>query len=466
MRVVELFCGAGGMSLGLKRAGFDVAAAYDSWPAAMAVYRENHPEQKTMLRPLRIPRNRARGPKVADVGDLLELVPTLLDLDADMIAGGPPCQDFSKAGKRVEGTRADMTLAFAALIAVARPQWVLMENVKEVTNSKAWQRARAILKRSGYGLSEMLLDAAQHGVGQQRVRFILVGRLGEEDGFLNDVLELPKKAPRTTVRDVLGDDVGVHPGPGYPEEARAYYLRTYRNRRAVWSIDEPCKTITRKAGYRNGEHTPHPSDTTDASRAPLLTWEQLAMLQGFPPGWKWGEAKGDRNLMVANAVPAPLAEAIGRAILARHRGDTIPEIEGKFVKWLKAKKGYSGPVLRNRVSQVRRARRLLKGRILADPDQEQALLQRTKKFMALGTTVRSDLLSALALHAEWRNPPVPFDPDVPESFDDEDDRDWRATPSKTGETEVEELDERQEQSPAKLRSLIERLQRRAAVATE
>lgn len=465
MRVVELFCGAGGMSLGLKRAGFDVAAAYDSWAPAMTVYRNNLPEQKTLLRPLRIPRNRARGAKVADVGDLLELVPTLLDLDVDMIAGGPPCQDFSKAGRRIEGTRADMTLAFALLIAAARPEWVLMENVKEVTKSKAWQRARTILKRSGYGLSEMKLDASQYGVGQLRVRFILVGRLGEEDGFLNDALELPKNAPRTTIRDVLGDNVGVHPGPGHPEEVRAYYFRTYSKRRAVWSIDEPCRTITRKAGFRNGEHIPHANDTMDASKAPLLTWEQLAMLQGFPAGWQWGKSKGDRNLMIANAVPAPLAEAIGRAILARQRGDTIPEIEGKFAKWLKAEKGYSGAVLRNRVSQVRRARRLLKGRILADPDQEQALLQRTKKFMTLGTTVRSDLLSALALHAEWRNPPLPFDPDVPEAIDDEDDRDWRVT-SKTGEVDIDELDDGKDQSPATLRSLTERLQRRAAAITE
>lgn len=422
MRVAEVCCGAGGMSLGLKRAGLEIVAAFDSWPKALAVYRGNFPEPKTLLR--KMPRFRGRHARSADLGDLLGLVPYLLDLNVDLIAGGPPCQDFSKAGKQIEGTRADMTLAFAALIAIVRPQWILMENVEEVVKSRAWQRARRILKRAGYGLSEQVLNASQFGVGQRRRRFIAIGRLGEEDGFLTEAVTRPDDAPHTTVRDILGGDVGVHPGFGHPDAARAFFCHTFSGRRGVWSVDEPCPTITRNSGGKVGsKYKPHAKDTTDARKTEPLTWEQLAALQGFPRDWRWNTTMGARNLMIANALPPPVSEAIGRAILARHRGDSIPALETGFIGWLMAEKGYAGPTLRNRCSQVNRARRLLKGRILADLDLELAMLQRTKEFMTLNPSVRSDLLGALSLHAEWRaSLRAPIVMDVDDADDGEEDR--------------------------------------------
>uniref|UniRef100_A0A9E7ZPY6 DNA (cytosine-5-)-methyltransferase n=1 Tax=Bosea sp. NBC_00436 TaxID=2969620 RepID=A0A9E7ZPY6_9HYPH len=426
MRVAEVCCGAGGMSLGLRRAGMEIAAAYDIWPEALAVYRDNFPRKPTLLRPP--PGFRGHHARSSDLGDLLRFVPTLMPMTIDLIAGGPPCQDFSRAGRGEEGDRANMTVAFAMLIAVIRPEWLLFENVQDAVRSTAWKRARLILQRAGYGLSEMKLDASQHGTGQKRTRFIVVGRLGEIDGFLNTVLEKPKKAPRTSVRDILGDDVGVHPGGGYPEETRAYFMRPFKGGQGVRSIDEPCPTIIRSARDRASDgYVPHKKDLAPADSVPSLSWQQLAELQGFPASWNWSGAKTvrDRDIMIANALPAPLAESIGRAILARHKGDSVPELESGFIGWLMAEKGYAGATFRNRCSQVNRARRLLKGRIFANVDTELAMLQRTKEFVRLNTTVRSDLLGALSLHAEWR---TSLRPSVELDIDDFDDGENRSAP--------------------------------------
>lgn len=438
MQVVEICCGAGGLSLGLRRAGMDIVAAYDTWAEALAVYRDNFPKKATLLRP---PSGlRGHHARSSNLGDLLNFVPTLMPMAIDMIAGGPPCQDFSPAGAQEEGERADMTLGFAMLIAVVRPEWLLFENVENAADSTAWRRAKSVFRRAGYGLSEMFLDASQHGAGQKRTRFIVVGRIGEVDGFLNATLEKPKEAPRTSVRDILGDDVGVHPGGGHPERTRVYFMRPFKGGQGVRSIDDPCPTIIRSARDRASPgYDPHKKDLAPAKGIPSLSWQQLAQLQGFPASWDWSGATTvkDRDVMIANAVPVPLAEAIGRAILARHQGESIGKLEIGFIEWLSVKKGYVGATLRNRCSHLNRARRILKGRVLADPDAERVLLQRTKKFMNLSTTVRSDLLGALGLHAEWR-----------------------ASLRTLVTMNNDDFDDRVDQSPTTLRRLTERLRER------
>src|SRR5688500_12068682 len=101
MRVVDLFCGCGGMSLGFLQAGYEVAAAFDNWKAAVTVYQANfkHPIYEL------------------DLSDS-EVTTLITTFNPEMIIGGPPCQDFSSAGKRDEsGKRADLTIRFAEIIA-------------------------------------------------------------------------------------------------------------------------------------------------------------------------------------------------------------------------------------------------------------------------------------------------------------------------------------------------------------
>jgi len=208
MRVIEVFCGAGGMSLGLKRAGFQIDLCIDFWREAFGVYRRNIKSRFLLAR--------GTGHTVrADLSQLLTIVPAALLRRCDMVAGGPPCQDFSSSGSRIEETRADLTLAYAIFVATLRPRWVLMENVPEARSSNAYARARTILKRSGYGLAEKVLDMSLYGVPQARERFIVIGRLDEADGFLESALRAAANDRPMSVRDLLGDDVGVHPGGGH-----------------------------------------------------------------------------------------------------------------------------------------------------------------------------------------------------------------------------------------------------------
>lgn len=139
VRAVELFAGAGGMSLGLIRAGFKLVQAYDSWAPAVDVYRRNvghHVWQH-------------------DLKDIFHVGPMLAALAPDIIVGGPPCQDFSPAGERMEGERAALTRAFAMLVCISRPRWFVMENVPQAAGSRAWEDARAMLAKAGYGLTEL-----------------------------------------------------------------------------------------------------------------------------------------------------------------------------------------------------------------------------------------------------------------------------------------------------------------------
>lgn len=393
MRAVELFCGAGGMGLGLKKAGFDLVQAYDAWQPAVEAYRKNV------------------GPHawVMDLKDIYKVGPMVAALAPDIIVGGPPCQDYSSAGKNIEGENAGMTRAYAMLVCIARPRWFVMENVSRASRSQAWAEARAMLVKAGYGLSECKLDAAFHGVPQSRKRLFVVGRLGETDGFLDSALMAARSERAMTVRDMFG--LGIKD---------AFYVHPrFPGKKGVWSATEPAPTV--RGSYRRPmpeSYQPHPDDASliqcgefcpadpVPTGAATLTQEQVARIQGFPVGWEWSTAgSGDIDQMIANAVPSPLAEAIGRVILARENGETIPEIQGRFLQWLRLR-GRSGQSSRNVKSQLHRARRLLGGRTFADMAAEVAALEAAEGFIDLPTRLKSDLRAALRLHAEWRQETV------------------------------------------------------------
>ena len=119
MEIVDLFSGCGGLSLGFQNAGFKILAAFDKWEPAVKVYKDNfdHPIYDT------------------DLGseEGLEFVKSM---KPQMIIGGPPCQDFSSAGKRDETLgRADLTISFANIVSEAKPEWFVMENVERITKS-------------------------------------------------------------------------------------------------------------------------------------------------------------------------------------------------------------------------------------------------------------------------------------------------------------------------------------------
>ena len=295
MRLVDLFCGAGGMSLGFSEAGFEVAAAFDSWESALEVYRANQSHEAFLL----------------DLSDVDLSIQKLKALSPEAVAGGPPCQDFSSAGHRTEGRRAGLTEAFAEIAAAVSPKLIVMENVQRAQSSQAYAYARTVLQKAGYLLFEQVLDASRCGVPQRRKRFFMVAARARCFPEAMDSRVRLKMAERPlTVREHLGSELGVE-----------FYFHPPLNyiRRGVISIDEPAPTVrgafSKKAppGYRR-----HPRDAADPAEARGLTLRERARLQTFPKEWNWLEERLTQTalgLMVGNAVPPALARFVGECAL-------------------------------------------------------------------------------------------------------------------------------------------------------
>lgn len=154
-------------------------------------------------------------------------------------------------------------------------------------------------------------------------------------------------------------------------------------------------------GSAPGLSNPHPDDPVPVGEAAILTQDQVARIQGFPEGWNWGDATSrDIDQLIANALPSPLAEAIGVAILARDAGRSAPIVEGGFMQWLR-QRGRSGQSSRNTKSQCNRARRLLGGRTFTSLALEIEALEAIEDFQKLEARTQSNLRAALRLHVAW-----------------------------------------------------------------
>ena len=293
MKVVDLFCGCGGLSLGFQKAGYEILAAYDNWDEAITVYHNNfnHPVIKQ------------------DLSDVEQTVVEIEKYNPEMIIGGPPCQDFSSAGKRDENNgRGDLTVSYAKIVTSIKPEWFVMENVDRILKTGKLVEARNIFKDCGYGLTETVLNASFCGVPQRRKRFIMIGHLGEKDDFMSDVLEKRQASKEMTVSDYLGNQIDIK-----------YYYRHPRSyaRRGIFSIDEPSPTIRgvnrpMPAGYKL--HPTDPVTSLDGIRS--LTTLERSMIQTFPKDFKFIGTKTGMEQMIGNAVPVNLAKYVGDSIMA------------------------------------------------------------------------------------------------------------------------------------------------------
>jgi DNA (cytosine-5)-methyltransferase 1 len=299
MKAVDLFCGCGGMSLGFQNAGIEIIAAFDNWDPAINIYRDNFQHA------------------VYDI-DLNSdnAVEQIRMLNPEMIIGGPPCQDFSIAGNRNMGERANLTIRFANIVSEVRPTWFVMENVYNIERMPILPKAQKIFKNAGYGLTVRILNASHCGVPQARRRFFMVGLLGAKDNFLGRALDLPQTKLPMTVRDYLDDAL----------QTQFYYMhpRSY-NRRGVFSIDEPSATIRGvnrpiPQGYKM--HRGDKADPKDGGVRELTTKER-SYLQTFPDGFLLEGKKTDVEQAIGNAVPVKLAEYVAQRIIdySRQKGE-------------------------------------------------------------------------------------------------------------------------------------------------
>lgn len=290
MNAVDLFAGCGGLSLGFQMQGFNIVAAYEWWDAAVNCYSANfsHPVFK------------------ADLSDTTESVKTIRPFNPQIIIGGPPCQDFSHAGKRIEAGRAELTDAYAEIVAAIKPSLFVMENVDRARNSHAYESARKIFKEAGYGLTEVVLDASLCGTPQKRKRFICFGKQGEDDGFALEAFMKGQSSQPMTLRDYFGDSLGFE-----------YYYRHPRNynRRAIFSIDEPAPTMRGVNRPVPKGYPGHPNDACPVSESlHALTTSERALIQTFPKDFKWVGSKTDVEQMIGNAVPVNLAQYVARVV--------------------------------------------------------------------------------------------------------------------------------------------------------
>ena len=291
MRVVDLFCGSGGLSLGFEKAGFNIVAAFDKWDAALHVYNANF----------------KHGASPMDLTDVDCCVEIISALSPDMIIGGPPCQDFSSAGKRDEDNgRGDLTVNFAEIVSTIKPTVFVMENVDRIVKTNKLVEAKRIFKGAGYGLSCSILDASYCGVPQKRKRFFMVGVLGEQDGFLDKDIDAGMSERPMTVRDYFGTSLGIE-----------YYYRHPRSyaRRGIFSIDEPSPTV-------RGVNRPMPSGYVIHDNDPVrskdgirpLTTKERSLIQTFPEEFHFEGSKTDIEQMIGNAVPINLAKYVASVV--------------------------------------------------------------------------------------------------------------------------------------------------------
>ncbi len=377
-KAVDLFAGCGGLTLGFRNAGIEVIAGFENWDVAVNCYRENfrHPVYKFDL---------------SDVAGATEIIRTL---SPDIIIGGPPCQDFSQAGKRIEAGRASLTSAFAQIVTNIMPRFFVMENVDRAAQSANYAYARSLFKEAGYGLTERVLDACLCGVPQRRKRFFCIGSLNREDGFLNDCLDKHLSEKEMTLREYFGNSLDF-----------TYYYRHPRNysRRAIFSVDEPAPTMRGMNRPVPKGYTGHPNDACELNEnIRALTTLERALIQTFPADYKWIGNKTDTEQMIGNAVPVKLAEFVANALLEHIdacREKENVDFDG-FRHWLETEEDYAGRTVGDILSRLKRANGIFPF------DKENAMiylyyLDNEQAFCELSKTVKSQIRKAVNLYIAY-----------------------------------------------------------------
>ena len=333
MKVIDLFCGIGGLSLGFEQAGFEVVSAVDMWSDAIKTYNHNRKE------------------KVGQIISVEEYNETVLKelLKANKITGvigGPPCQGFSTVGQRdINDPRNKMYLEFYKTVKFAKPDFFVIENVKGLLTLNHGAFVKDILKRFGkeglgYTISYKLVNAADYGVPQNRYRVFFVGIKGKEFSF-------PKTLPYTlSAKDGISDldgKEGVYkcaPENDYQKALRGDLDKPFNHDftshseqtvsiisqipdggnikslpREFWEVRKYNKAFERMGSTK-------PSNTIDTghrnyfhySENRIPTARESARIQSFPDSFEILGTRGSQYKQIGNAVPPMLAKVIADEI--------------------------------------------------------------------------------------------------------------------------------------------------------
>ena len=347
LRAVDVFAGGGGLTVGLKRAGFSVVAAIEIESHAYSTYRANHPRVKAFKQDVRSVKGK----------DLLALTD---GKPIHLLAGCPPCQGFtsltSKYGR--EDERNSLVLEIARLASEVKPNAIMMENVPGLAGKgkKLYTKLRKQLTDLGYVLTDGVLQVADYGVPQFRRRLVMLGGLGfsidlpaathskdgddETDAWLTvrdaiwgmekpDTLQNAKKqgpveesdwhVVRTLSEENKDRLRAAKPGrtwPNIPENLRPkchqgdYDGFTNVYGRMKWN--EPSPTITGGCTTLSKGRFGHPTQLR------TISVREAALLQTFPEEYKFDTPYMEYVCnIIGNALPCDFAEAVSRQCMLR-----------------------------------------------------------------------------------------------------------------------------------------------------
>lgn len=325
-KVVELFAGAGGLALGLERAGFEEAGLVELDKWACSTLRKNRPNWNVI---------EGDVVKVAEEG-----INRYLEdgIEVDLLSGGYPCQAFSYAGHKMglEDVRGTMFYYYAKILSQLKPKVFLAENVRGLVShddGKTLKTMIEVFSAIGYTVQWKVHNAVNYNVAQKRERIMIVGVRNDLVGKAE--YRFPKEYDQKLVlRDVL-NNVPSSDGASYPDKKRAvldlvppggcwvdlpeeiakeYMGASYYSgggkrgmaRRISW--DEPCLTLTCSPAQKQTERC-HPEETRP------FTTREYARIQSFPDEWEFEGSMGQIYKQIGNAVPVELARAIGLSIV-------------------------------------------------------------------------------------------------------------------------------------------------------
>lgn len=339
-RAVDLFSGCGGLTEGLKQAGFTVVGAIEISPLAVATYAANHPEVTV---------------KKADIGTV-EPAALMEELgvgvgDIDLLCGCPPCQGFSRirtknGAKRNRDARNGLSSEMLRFAEALLPRAVMMENVPGLIAHKSFKALCTGLRRLGYHVHSEIADVQFYGVPQRRRRLILLAGLGF------DITLAPRAETQNTVRAAIGS----LPVPGatgdalhdYPERRSEQVMSMIRDipknggsrtdlprdrqlachrdsdgfrdiyGRMAW--DDVAPTITSGCSNPSKGRFLHPVQ----DRA--ITLREAAILQTFPCDYQFDLSSGKEAvaLMIGNALPPEFIRR--QAVRVREALGAAPEL--------------------------------------------------------------------------------------------------------------------------------------------
>ena len=347
-KLLDLFCGCGGISEGYALAGYQIAGGIDFNEDATKTFKHNFKDAKV---------RHGYIEKVTDDEVLKDYG------GVDVIVGGPPCQGFSTANrwqKEEDDPRNKLFFEYIRFVKLLRPKIILIENVRGIltrNDGYAKERITTILGEEGYTLNMQVLDASEYGVPQNRKRAIIVGIRNDYKEMLFDFAKLKKK-PKVTVEDAIGELYQFEQeNPEHkiltekPSTPYRKYLRATDNEVLSHDVRYPAEIVQRRISFvpqggnwedvpvelwKNNRQNRHSSaykrlapntqsctiDTGNAhsnyfhplfNRIPSV--RESARLQSFSDRFEFMGSRGSQYKQVGNAVPPLLAKAIADAIM-------------------------------------------------------------------------------------------------------------------------------------------------------